>query len=693
MLWSVLASAFAVTGVAHAQDDAEVVLQDAPGQTALAGDGDRIVYEAAFFAQFNPRNALDMVQQTPGFSLDEGEDRRGLSGAVGNLLIDGVRQRSKSQSLSSILSRIPADQVTRFEILRGASVAGDASGQALLLNVVRIPSASGGVWELGAEYGARPIIAPRAEAALSGRYGLLEYGLGATINSEFDANTGERRSFNAAGALTREADFIVQSDEEGWSLNGEATHPFAGGRLSGNAQFESERGASKDWLTFTDGAGALLSTFSSQENEEETEFELGFNYQRNFGRWEIELLGLVNRAREESAEIATRREALGAITEATTQNERSDTGEAILHATIGRQFATHRIAFGAEGAFNSLEQTSVVTEDTGAGPAPVTVPNANVLVEEERADLFAVHTWNPDDNWSLETRLGWETSTLTFTGDANQSFDLSFWKPSLQVTRTLGDNQLRLRIYRDVGQLNFGDFVSSVSISDDMINGGNPDLQPETSWDAEFGADLRVPGGVALGLSLTHTRFSDVIDEVLIVPPGDDPFEALGNIGDAEQTQFNLDATLPLDAALPGARLTVEGYLRQSEVTDPLTGETRSISRRPESSVEVSFRHDIESMDFAWSASLSKDGESRAYQADEVDTSENGLRLSAFVETSALPNSMRVRLSLEDIVQSESQRTRRFSVPDRLGLPDGRELRGARTANAPWITFELAGSF
>ena len=79
-----------------------------------------------------------MVRQVPGFSLDGGEDRRGFSGAVGNLLIDGVRPSSKSQGVEGMLQRIPASQVVRLEVLRGAAVAGDASGQAILLNVVLI---------------------------------------------------------------------------------------------------------------------------------------------------------------------------------------------------------------------------------------------------------------------------------------------------------------------------------------------------------------------------------------------------------------------------------------------------------------------------------------------------------------------------------------------------------------------------
>ena len=94
MLGRMMASALALTGVAYAQTPQNEAPATAP---PTATSADRVTYDAAFFSQYNPQTALDMVRQTPGFSLDGGEDRRGFSGAVGNLLIDGQRPSSKSQ--------------------------------------------------------------------------------------------------------------------------------------------------------------------------------------------------------------------------------------------------------------------------------------------------------------------------------------------------------------------------------------------------------------------------------------------------------------------------------------------------------------------------------------------------------------------------------------------------------------------
>src|SRR6187551_432895 len=58
------------------------------------------VYDAAFFAQYAPSNALEIARQVPGFTLDLGNlDTRGFAGAAGNVVINGARPSSKAETL------------------------------------------------------------------------------------------------------------------------------------------------------------------------------------------------------------------------------------------------------------------------------------------------------------------------------------------------------------------------------------------------------------------------------------------------------------------------------------------------------------------------------------------------------------------------------------------------------------------
>lgn len=247
MIGRMMVSALALTGAAYAQTPpAEVT----PPAAAPESSADRVIYEAAHFTQYNPQNALDMVNQTPGFSLNGGDDRRGFSGAVGNLLIDGLRPSTKSQSLEGILSRIPANQVVRIEVLRGGAVAGDASGQSTLLNIVRTPSAGSGLWEAGFELTSHDGPAPRGEVSYSGRNGQIEYGVGLSLFSQNRDLPGYRRFYDAAGVYTGRAETPSPREFREGSVTGNLAFPLWGGRLSSNAQLNT-------------GTSTLTATFSS----------------------------------------------------------------------------------------------------------------------------------------------------------------------------------------------------------------------------------------------------------------------------------------------------------------------------------------------------------------------------------------------------------------------------------------------
>src|SRR5437868_1446132 len=94
-------------------------------------------YPASFFAAMNASNAQDMVSRIPGFTLDTGASVRGYEGAAGNVLIDGQRPSSKSDTIDEILRRIPAGQVERIDVIRGGAPGIDMQGKTVLANVIR----------------------------------------------------------------------------------------------------------------------------------------------------------------------------------------------------------------------------------------------------------------------------------------------------------------------------------------------------------------------------------------------------------------------------------------------------------------------------------------------------------------------------------------------------------------------------
>lgn len=664
--------ATSLAGAAHAQETQTV---PAPSADPSASTNGRVVYGLDFFAQFSPQNALDMVNRVPGFSLDEGSDRRGFSGAAGNVLVDGRRPSAKSQSLSSILSRIPAAQVARVELIRDTSNQADAAGQSMLVNVVRTPSAGGGVWEASFEVSEGVRIMPRGEVSWTGRVNEFDYSIGVSRFIEYRPLAGGRELTDAAGALTATRTDISPRNFRENAINGEVTFPLLGGSLRTNGQvnFWNFR-AELDSLGF-DSGGVPTDDFVLLINERQQTEEVGFNFDRPLGPGSMEIIGLATRRHYANDEATDFFAPAGGFVGAVAQVRRNESGETILRTTYSWPASeTVRVDLGGEIAFNSLDTDLVFTEDDGSGPVAVPLPAANVLVEEGRAEGSVAIVWRPAPDWTIEGVAAGETSTLTQTGDTNLETELAYFKPSLQVTRQLGDrSQVRARLYRDVDQLDFDDFVSAAGLADDIVFGGNPNLRPQTSWRAEVAGDWRFDTEGAVSVTLFYHQLKEAADVVPVGPPGD-RFDAPGNIGEGWVYGADINATIPTGFVLPNSRLTVRVELEESEVTDPVTGDPRIISGWVGREVELNFRQDLTAQQLAWGFYFYKASENITFRLNEADAYEEGPFLDFFVETTAIPG-IKVRAFANNVLDSEFRRRREFFAPDRNGPLDFVEAR------------------
>jgi len=657
--------------------------------TTAAANG-RVVFESEFFARFAPQNANDMVSRVPGFVLDEGDDRRGFSGAAGNVLIDGRRPSAKSQSLSSILSRIPAAQVARIELIRDAADTSDAAGQSTLVNIVRTPSAGSGVWELELEGTERGRYMPRGEASWAGRIGAFDYALGGSHYIQYRPLDGGRTVRDGAGALvgTRlDPTPRTYYEDEG---NGEMTFPLAGGSLRANGQLNYWNFETVLNSVGFDPGGARTEDFVFDLHERQQTEEVGLNYDRSLGPVSLELIGLATRRHYNTDESTTFHEADGAFAGALAQVRRNDSSETIARGTLSWPLASYaRFDVGGEAAFNSLDARLALTEDTGAGPVPVPLPSANVLVEEDRAEVFATLVVRPSPVWTIDTTLAAESSTLTQTGDTELETELAYIKPSIQVTRRLGErNQIRARVYRDVDQLDFNDFVSAAGLADDIVFGGNPNLRPETSWRAEVAGDLRYGREGAVSLRAYRHWLEDANDVVPVGPPGQ-RFDAPGNIGEGWLQGVELNATVPLSFVLPNARLTIEARWEDSEVTDPATGLPRQISGWADSVLEMNFRQDLTAQKLAWGIYFYKQAENVTFRLNELDTYEEGPFVDLWIETTLIEG-IKVRAFGNNLTANDFVRERRFFTPDRTGVLNRVEER--RRNFGPFWGIVISGS-
>jgi outer membrane receptor protein involved in Fe transport len=584
---------------AAATPEAIATAPAAPGVQAQAAQTQGVIsYPAAFFAGPQVANASEMLGRVPGFSLDTGDEVRGFEGAAGNVLVDGQRPASKTDNLEEILRRIPASQIERIDIIRGGAPGIDMQGKSVLANVIK--KGGGGFRGLFAVadnhlWDGRDMHGMRLE--LSGGDGVrtweatARYGYGNDDGGEF----GPLVRILPDGTISRRADVKSESDGLQQVLTAGYSQPLFGGRVSvnGRAFWDSWKSEERDHYTDPASLGDAVSV----DPYDNFESELGGRFSRDFGaKTKLEVVALRNDQDQHSFDLFQ----FGGDT-SEFRNQRK------LSETIGRAVLKHqrssKLSFevGGEGAFNDLDTHSQAFENGVDAPLPA----ADVVVKETRGEGFVKATWRPTAKWTVDGALRYEASRITSDGDVVLEKTLGFLKPRLAASWAPVENtQLRFRVERVVGQLNFDDFVAGADFAQGTgVTAGNPDLDPEQAWVAEAALEQRFWKGGAITITYRHSELKDVVDRGPVRLDQTDPatgvvttifFDQPTNIGDGAKDELSGSLNLPFDHfGWKGALLRGEVSKRWSKVTDPTTLTSRSISKLRPLEWEAHFSQDL----------------------------------------------------------------------------------------------------
>jgi outer membrane receptor protein involved in Fe transport len=664
------AAAFAsVLAMAQPQADAA-----APPLVAVQPAEGVISYDAAFFAAGAPANAMEMIQRVPGFAFDNGDSVRGFEGAAGNVLIDGKRPITKTDDLEEVLRRVPASAVERIELIRGGAPGIDMQGKAVLANVVRKPG--GGFRGLAAlannhVYDGRDALGVRLEA--SGGDGVRSWELGVRGGAGIDDGAGEgpRVRINASGAPLILSAIDSEGNGDFWTATGAYETPALGGVLRVNGRLYQDL---YDYDEVSLVCFPEVRTERSHDGTDERELELGLRYSRPLGsKTSLEVIGL-----HQAGELI-----IGASFAKPGYDEVFDldrnTTESILRSVVSyRHSPTLSFELGAEGALNKLESHTAYRQ-LGA---PVALPAANVEVEEQRGEAFVKAVWRPTPKWTVEGGLRGEGSAVSSEGDVRLEKTLYFAKPRLALTWAPSEGtQLRGRIERTVGQLDFDDFVAESSLNTGVVTAGNPDLEPEKAWVLEAAIEQRFWAKGAIVATLRHSELTDVVDRAPVFGAGD-PFDAPANIGEGTKDELILNLTLPFDRlGLKGAQLQAEGTWRRSEVTDPTTGEGREISDLEPVEWEAHFTHDLPQWRATWGIDAYGAYRETSYRFDEVSTFKLKTFVRPFVEWKP-KDDLSIRVELPNVTERGLRRTRTVYAGPRGSSPiayiDDRDIQFGR---------------
>lgn len=645
--------------------------EEAAGPAAQSGV---LSFPPEFFAEARPTTASEMVGRVPGFvMIDIEQDVRGLAGATGNILVDGQVPSLKSVSLRSFLQRIPAGTVERIDLIRGGAPGIDMQGQAVVLNIIR---RGGSYSTLSSTVFVKvyPEGGPGGHARIEAARRSDTFSLDGTLSfrdelMQMDSGDGPFSLRSADGTLIQSGDFSTDFRTRALEGGLAAELDLGAGNLRLNSTVRSNINDRNELYELVNVmTGPVRETTASAF--ESTGGELGADLEYRLSeRWLSRLVLIQTYERDTQRSGSTGRRAPEEASEIATAMESILRGTATFQASD-----TLKLEFGAEGAFNSLD----VESSLSSGGVPVILPVANVLIEEGRADGFVAASWSPVDSIDLELSGRYERSTISLSGDARQEKTLAYFKPRfLAGWEVRPGTQVRLRLEREVGQLDFEDFAASTDFGEGVVSAGNPDLEPEVADVVELTAEQRFWGRGAVLLSYRHDRVQQVVDLI----PVAGRFDAPGNIGDGTRDEVRLSLTLPLDRlGVSGGLVRFNGTRRWSSVTDPVTGQDRRISGERPFEGDVQISRDLPSFrstvvlegDLAYS--------SRSYRLRQVQTTEQGGWWKLFWEYTPRPD-LAFRFQVENFSSRERTRIRElYSGP--------RDVAGINAIERRSATFE-----
>jgi hypothetical protein len=548
-----------------------------------------LVYDPAFFANARPNTAYDMIGRLPGFTFSDVGTARGFAGTAGNVLINGQRPTSKTDSLQSILQRVLAADVDHIELIRGGAPGIDMQGQTVIANVVLkkqdsirfVATAEDRIFVDGhmIPYAAFQFTQHSGDSIYEGTISSIQ-------NYDDSVGHGKHFVFDGLGNLIQDDFASSHGLGIGFQAKGSATVPLLGGEFRSN--FTYQNSPFVDRLSYQHPGFLELFKDDSLDNNG----ELGLHWQGPVGPIQLETLALQrlghNTSTSDSNDGVTAQHFISL----------SNTGESIVRATVRYQPAPAlNIEGGAEGAFNYLDGKTAFFINGISQP----LPSAVARVEERRGEVFFQGTWKYAPDWMLEAGARAEFSTISESGSENLSRSFFYPKPRVVLTWTPdSDSQVRLRYEKIVGQLDFNNFIASANLSATGVTVGNENLRPDQHSQFEVSFERHYWGKGAVVFTYMHENIKDVVDFVPIVTPTG-VFDAPGNIGNGTNEQFTLQVTLPLDRFyIPGGLLTSTNVFDITSVRDPFTGEKRVISGQRPQNIRVKFSQDIDSLKSTW---------------------------------------------------------------------------------------------
>ncbi|ABI64806.1 hypothetical protein Mmar10_0513 [Maricaulis maris MCS10] len=591
----------AATAISPARGQAE------PTEAGIA------VYRPEAFAEFLPRNALDMVYRLPGFSLNGGDNVRGLSGAAGNVLINGRRPPRGSGSLQSRISAIRVEDVIRLELIEAGARDVEMQGYPLLLDIVTAQTSA-------ARVDGRIEIEPREDGGeeYQGELAVSISGGRSELEARVDLYDETRTDYGSVRTSTAdEPGARVSSDE----LESQTRRDWlAVARFHANPRndFAFSLSTERRDNTSTPVLDSQAPTGTVETGASESIARFGSARWRHDLTDTVELIGLVTRRQGEA--VASDSFLSSGVT--SQSDSTRETEETAVRADVRwRPSRSLTLETGVTWAANMLEGRSSAYIDG----VEQDIDGDDAQVEETRSALLASATWIPTSRVSTTIGTRFEQFSLDTSNQGGASLSLTDIAPRADINWSLSEGwTLRLSSERNVGQLNLDQFLASTDLNNSLNTAGAATLEPQRDWTHAVTLEHRSGERDLLRLEAATQEIENPISSVLDGQGSLRP----ANVGPETIQWVNAQFELELDRyGLDG--LSVEGSAnrRWSDRVDQLQGFARTTSGHRDYNIKLVIRKEWSEGRYMASFEVEDRAPAMHYWLTEIREENNGIRL------------------------------------------------------------------
>jgi hypothetical protein len=568
----------------------------------------------------------------------------------------------------------------------------EASGQSVIVDLILQETPVSGSWSLSLTRTPDEVLRPKVEASLSGPIADWRASGSVLFRPWSDPSDGTRRRTGPVGELRLFEQMTGDVNGVQIRLSGDARREALGGELVVNGRLD---GYDVDVLFVRSGfigrlpAGSVDQLQGVSFDDRSLSAELGAEWSRKLSNAAtFKVLSLVSWSQDDSDSGSRIERPLGTRISETLSISQRNKIEWVGRATMSAGEGRLRPEFGGEAAFNRLDSSlSFTTRDSTGTLTPISLPAANVVVDEYRAEVFLNLAYDVSPSWTLDARAASEWSEISVSGDARNRQRLQFLKPEVSLSWRPGpDLSVVAGVRRSVGQLDFDSFAASAEVGADRTRGGNAQLRPQTETRASLDLDVRGQGGLALNAGVFHEWREDVL-EPIILPGG---AFGVGNANSARVWGARIGASTSLSWLARGMRLDANGEWRESVFDDPLTGRSRRLTDFTPWTYSVELRQDLPEQKLSWSAKVSGEDEQVSYYVPESSAFGMGPEVRLTVESTYWQD-LKVSLTVLNPLGRRFTRDRTFFAPTRATAVTGREA--ARWEEGPDVSLTVKRTF